>query len=335
MNDDEKDPPSKRQARRIANAWQISKTSPTSEDMAFLAREFILCTLPHRNPGDVPGWSRKNGNLILGIQPGFDHKTGRIYGYPYGTIPRLLLAWITTEALRTKSRRLELGGSLTGFMAALGLNSANGTGKRSDARRLREQMERLFNAVISFQTDIEQTGRTGQLRTNMSVTSASMLWWSEKDPNQSVLWGSWIQLGEDFYRAITAEPVPMDVRVLNHIKQSPLAIDLYAILNRESFRASKGGKPRFLAWEWLHAQIGNEYGAVHDFRRKALPQIAAILDVHPGLIVVQQRACKGRKSGLIVSNLSTPSIPPKPGISQGKSEVMRDEMVPPFETHDP
>jgi hypothetical protein len=32
------------------------------------------------------------------------------------------------------------------------------------------------------------------------------------------------------------------------------------------------------------------------------------MDVHPGLIVHQQKGRKGRKSGLWTSNLSTPSI---------------------------
>ena len=53
--------PTKREIRRSLDAWHITTTPPTADDWAFLAREFILCTLPHRNPGDVPAWSRKNG----------------------------------------------------------------------------------------------------------------------------------------------------------------------------------------------------------------------------------------------------------------------------------
>jgi hypothetical protein len=45
---------------------------------------------------------------------------------------------------------------------------------------------------------------------------------------------------------------------VRHIKQSPLALDLYAILNREAFRANRDGKPRFLAWEWLHTALRHE-----------------------------------------------------------------------------
>lgn len=104
----------------------------------------------------------------------------------------------------------------------------------------------------------------------------------------------------------------MDIRVLLHVKDSSLGIDLYSILNREAFLAVKSEKPRFLAWEWLFVQTGNEYKRLRDFRRDALVQIAAILEVHPGLLITQQRGGgKGRKSGIWISNLSEPSIPPE------------------------
>lgn len=37
---------------------------------------------------------------------------------------------MTTEAVKTKSRRLELGSSLSGFMAELGLSAYTGGGKQ-------------------------------------------------------------------------------------------------------------------------------------------------------------------------------------------------------------
>ena len=112
-------------------------------DIVFLARELILCTLPHNDPGDVRSWSRTNGNLTLGIVAGVNSKTGNGYGIPYGIIPRLILVWIVTEILRTKTRRLELGNRLADFLMKLGLDPSRG-GERSDARRVKEQMERLL-----------------------------------------------------------------------------------------------------------------------------------------------------------------------------------------------
>src|SRR5512137_114358 len=140
-----------RQQRRIVEASvAISLDRPTDQEKAFLARHLVQTTLPHANPGDVPVWSRKNGNLTLTIQQGYDEE-GKPYGHPYGTIPRLLLYWMTTEALRTKSPKLDLGDSLASFMEELGLDPSRG-GKRSDAYRLKDQMMRLFEASISFKS---------------------------------------------------------------------------------------------------------------------------------------------------------------------------------------
>ena len=45
---------------------------------------------------------------------------------PYGNFPRLLLAWVCTEAVRTRSRVLVLGDSLSEFMRTLGVYSSDG-----------------------------------------------------------------------------------------------------------------------------------------------------------------------------------------------------------------
>lgn len=307
---DDKKPPSKRQQQQAADAVQIYTTPPTSDDVVFLARELILCTLPHSDPGDVPTWSRTNGNLTLGIQTGFNHKTGIPYGIPYGIIPRLILVWMVTEIIRTKSRRLELGNRLADFLLKLGLDPSRG-GKRSDARRVRDQLERLLNALISFEYSLSGKSRSGCAWIKMHVAPKGVLWWSDKDPEQATLFGSWIEVGEEFFNAVMNAPHPLDIRVLQHIKDSSLGIDLYTILNREAYRAMKDDKPRFLAWEWLLEQTGNEYKRLDHFRRDALVQIKAIQAVYSGLLIKPQRGQTGQKSGLLVSNLSRPSIPAK------------------------
>ena len=311
MSDTEdKKPPSKRQQREAVEAVQIYSTPPTAEDIVFLARELILCTLPHSDPGNIPGWSRTNGNLTLSIQAGFNSKIGRSYGIPYGIIPRLVMVWIVTEIVRTKNRRLELGHYLSDFLEKIGLSSYTGRGPRGDARRVREQIERLFRSTVSFEYSLKGEGRSGQAWIDIKIAPKGVLWWNDKYPDQAALFGSWIEVSEEFYNAVMYAPCPLDIRVLRHIKNSSLGIDLYTILNREAFRASKDGKPRFLAWEWLLEQTGNEYRDIRDFRRRALVQIEAIRAVHSGLIIAIQKGRRGQKSGLVISHLSIPSIPP-------------------------
>lgn len=315
---DDKKPPSKRKQRQAVEAVQIYTTDPSKADLAYMAREFILCTLPHSDPGDVLTWSRTNGNLTLGIASGLNIKTGKPYGIPYGIIPRLILVWMVTEIIRTKSRRLELGNRLADFLLKLGLDPSRG-GERSDAWRVREQIERLLHSTISFAYSIK--GYNGSAWHNMEISPDGVLWWSDKDPEKAALFGSWIEVGEKFFNAIMKAAHPLDIRVLRHIKDSSLGIDLYTILNREAYRAMKDDKPYFLAWEWLLEQTGNEYKRLDNFRRDALAQVEAILAVHPGLIITQQRACRGRKSGLVISNLSTPSIAPR---EAARDRVQRD-----------
>ena len=255
----------------------------TGKDAAFIARQLVQATLPHKNPGNIPLWKRTNGNITLAIQAGMNISSGESYGYPYGTIPRLLLFWMTTEAVRTKSRHLELGHTLNGFMLDIGLNPDTGGGKRSDARRLRQQMERLFRARITFEATVEKDGRAGEARRDMLVADETMLWWDIKNPDQAALWGSWIELGEKFYAAITAAPVPVDVRALKALKRSPLALDLYSWLTYEAYRAHKIGKTRFETWEQLHAHMGGEYTHINNFRSKANAALRKIRTVYPGL----------------------------------------------------
>ena len=47
-------------------------------------------------------------------------------GLPFGNLSRLLLAWVCTEAVRTQSRELFLGPSLSGFMRRLGMAPIGG-----------------------------------------------------------------------------------------------------------------------------------------------------------------------------------------------------------------
>ena len=261
----------------------------TKKDAAFIARELVQVSLPHSNPGNVPAWQRRNGNTTLVIQSGWNADKGESYGYPYGTIPRLLLFWITTEALRNRHkenpRRLDLGSSLKDFMLELGLNPDNGSrgAKRSDARRLNDQMHRLFNSVISLQGTAEAEGRMLEGRRNMIIADQIILWWDTKNPQQTMLWGSYIDLSERFYQALLASPVPVDVRALSALKSSALALDLYAWLTYEAYRAHQSHRARFETWRQLQAHLGGRITRLDHFRAKAKDGLLKIRAVYPGL----------------------------------------------------
>lgn len=299
--------PTRAQSKIITAAEAIYQDAPDPDELAFLARELVQCTLPHSDPGQVPFWARTNGNMTLSIVSGFDPIKTQLVGYPYGSIPRLILFWVTTEALRTRSRRLELGSSYNEFLRDIGFDPNTGRGKRGDSKRVKEQTRRLFASTISFiQSGEIEPQREGERRLNMSVAAASELWWDPKRPDQVNLWDSWVELGEKFYAALTAAPVPVDVRALRALKRSPLALDLYAWSTHKALSVARKGRAQFVPWRGLMAQFGADYSDVQNFRRKAEAALKKIQAVYPGLKLADATG------GLLVLPTSRPAIALKP-----------------------
>ena len=63
-----------------------------------------------------------------------------LHKLPFGNLPRLILAWLCTEAVRTQSRVIVLGTSMAKFLKTLGVYTTSG----ETQTRLRNQMKRLF-----------------------------------------------------------------------------------------------------------------------------------------------------------------------------------------------
>ena len=122
---------------------QLVSASEADPDLGFMGRTMALCSLPRTNPGNRLQYKRVNGPFKLIMTATGDHKL------PFGNLPRLILAWVSTEAVRTQSRELVLGKSLSEFMRSLGINSDSG-GARGEQTRLRNQMKRLFGCTVSL-----------------------------------------------------------------------------------------------------------------------------------------------------------------------------------------
>ena len=97
---------------------QLIGASDADAELGFMARMLALCSLPRTNPGTRTQYVRRNGPYTLVMSCTGTAKL------PYGPLPRLLLAWVTTEAVRTQSPVLVLEDSLSAFMRKLGLERA-------------------------------------------------------------------------------------------------------------------------------------------------------------------------------------------------------------------
>jgi hypothetical protein len=271
-----------------------------NSDMGFMARLLTLCSLPRTDPGSRLQYKRQNGPYKLIMIAGGDNKL------PFGNLPRLLLAWVSTEAVRTQSRELVLGSSLLSFMRQLGMSSNSG-GDRGDRTRLKNQIDRLFNAHV--QLVYETPGH--KATASSAVADRTELWWDYRHPEQDTLWQSRIRLGEDFFNEIVAHPVPLDMRILKEMRRSSLGLDLYMWVSYKSYTLySQKRKPERLSWERLYSQFGvdpakgGDKFTVRNFRQDVLRELKKLKLCWPSLDY-------GTPTGCLEIRACTPSVPPK------------------------
>lgn len=233
--------------------------------LGFMARALVLATLPHRDP-KTNEFIRENGGYTLSIM------SPSSVGLPFGSIPRLLMAWITTEAVKTQGREILLGRSLREFMAKLDILPTGG--KNGSISRLKSQMQRLFSSSISC----IYAGENQWAMQSIRVADAAHLWWNPTDPSQITLFDSTLTLSESFYNELIKHPVPLDMRAVQALSQSPMALDIYAWL---TYRMSYLSKETKINWLTLQAQFGADYARTRDFKRKFLQQTKSVLLVYP------------------------------------------------------
>ena len=196
---------------RFDQVNQLVGASEADPDLGFMARTIALCSLPRTNPGDRLQYKRVNGPFTLIMTA-----TGN-YKLPFGNLPRLILAWVCSEVVRTRSREIVLGKSLSDFMRALGVYSSSG-GKYT---RLRNQMKRLFGCTVSMTYE----DKHGDQFVSSLIAERGEFWWNERKPDEPMLWDSKIYLGEAFFNEIIRHPVPLDMNTLTALKRSPLGLE--------------------------------------------------------------------------------------------------------------
>ena len=238
----ESSPRARRHFTRLDQVEQLVRASEADPDLGFMGRLMALCSLPRTNLGRQLQYKRVNGPYTLIMTA-----VGQT-GLPFGNLPRLLLVWVSTEAVRTQSRELFLGSSLSEFMRKLGVAPIGG-GSRGERTRLRNQMRRLFNAHIQLAYEDEQIWAS----VNSPVASRTEFWENSTRPGERVGWDSKIELGEKFFQEIIRHPVPLDRNILRALKRSPLGLDLYLWLTYRSFTLKR---PLRLPWACLYRQFG-------------------------------------------------------------------------------
>jgi len=252
-----------------------SQSAVESGALGFMAKFLVQTTLPHRAHSGMR-YVRTDGNLTL-----FITDVGGT-GLPYGSYPRLILIWMTTEAVRTRNRELELGSSLSSFMAQLGLQATGG--HWGTIPRFRDQIQRLLGCAISTRWSEEANGQAHSAGNNLLLADSFNLWWTPQKLAKAMPAKSSVTLSVKFFDQIVEAPVPLDLRAIRALKRSPLALDLYSWATR---RVSYLSRATPVSWRSLQVSFGAGYADTPQgrsrFRGNAIEALRRVAAVYPRL----------------------------------------------------
>lgn len=297
-----------RTAELVERAVQMQQEDARSaQTIGFVSRIFCQVALPHRDPGQIQSWRRTNGSVTLRLTPGCIIRDGQqIDAYPFGVIPRYLLAWMTTEISRGGSAvhddglTLDLGGSMNAFLRQIGFKTGGG-GPRGNGTRLRDQITRIATSSITI-TDTRETynGAWNFQAENFAFVRNINLWWSSRPSDDESLWPNTIRITEAWRDSIQTSAVPLDTRglaIIQQAKAGPMALDLYYWLAHRLFSVTK---TTLIPWVLLSRQFGSQYAELHKFKAAIIKQLRIVSIAYP------QARINLNDDGLILKPSPTP-----------------------------
>jgi Plasmid encoded RepA protein len=227
---------------------------------------FAMAALPHKKTTEAV-WHREGGSVTLLVESGLD-SSKRLVGIPYGSIARMILLYLQTQAVRTRSRDVELGASMNAWLGAMGITVGGKT-----YQIVREQSRRISRCRLTF---FRRAGST-ELVTNGAFVRDAIL---ATDPvaEQLPLWQERVRLDEGFYQSLITHPLPLREAAIRQISSRSMAIDLYVWL---AYRLHILNTPVEISWPALKGQFGEGYRELRFFRRDILPSLKLALSVYP------------------------------------------------------
>jgi hypothetical protein len=250
---------------------------------------FAMTSLPHRRI-EEPLWTRQGHRTKLLVESGRCGNGGWI-GVPYGSVARLILLYLQTEAVRTSSPEVELGRSMRNWMARMSL----ATGGRN-YHLVAEQARRISACRLTFLTDL--AGGAEHRRNGAFVQDAISLA-NVVNEAQPSLWQDKVKLDDGFWKSLKEHPVPVREEAVRAIGARSMAIDVYVWL---AYRLHSLTKAMPVSWPAVHAQFGGGFKLI----RQMKPVFAEALNL--ALAVYPEAHVDAQKEGLIL-HPSPPAVP--------------------------
>lgn len=251
---------------------------------------FAMTSLPHKRI-EEGFWKREGHRTTLLVESGRDRR-GALVGVPYGSIARLILLYLQTEAVRTSSPEVELGRSMKSWMGRMSLTTGGKT-----YQLVTEQARRLSACRLTFFADRDNGA---EARHNGAfVQDAISLSGVASDEDQAMLWQDRVKLDPGFWRSLKEHPVPVREEAIKAIGARSLAIDIYIWL---AYRLHSLSKPTTVSWPAIHAQ----FGAGFRLTRQIKPTFTEALQL--ALAVYPEARVDIEKDGIVL-NPSPPAVP--------------------------
>jgi Plasmid encoded RepA protein len=250
-----------------------------AEGISFQYVPLIQCSFPHADPKLSSSFTRKNGWLELTLGT-----TRPEYGLPYGVPARLLTIYCTSEAVRTNSPEIYLGGSVHDFLRRLDVPITRGA--RGSLSVYANQLLRLIHSTLSIDENIRDgAGRQGLHMRQALFVEEARLWWDEpetarnrKGAGRAIGNGSSLMLSSVLFHSILERSAPLATSAIKQLRKSPMDLDVYAWLVHRLFHLSR---PSMVSWEQLSNQFGHNYREPRTFRRFFLDSLKRVSAVYP------------------------------------------------------
>lgn len=249
------------------------------DNPAFLHAVLCQVGLP-RNPTDARTFERTSGSASLRLEAGtwFDGRRWQDMPLPSGTRPRLTLYHVCSEAVRTKSREVEVEHSTTAFLRRLGIDT-NGR----QLRDFRRQM--LALAACRMQLGYRTDARAVNVKFDPIEQFEA---WLQTGEDQIGMWPGVLTLSGPFFDTLREHAVPLDPSAIAKLQNSALALDTYTWLAHRLPRIKNAGGLT-LKWSALKGQFGQEYRTEKDFKRELVAAVAKAVAVYPAARIEKVR----------------------------------------------
>lgn len=263
------------QARLLIANQLITQDPPDRTD--FLHTCLCQVGMPRRKT-DARTFERHSGHVSVLLEAGklWNGREWFEVPLPHGTIPRLVMVHVSSEAIRTQNRKVEIGDSMRQFLTTLGIPTSGGV--RGGYTLFKRQMEALAACRLTLGMSFE--GRVVTKDAKPIQRFEAWLQPSRGDDLQRSLWPGELELSQDFFETLKHHAVPLDYRALAALKHSALALDIYTWLAHRLCRV-KDHRGTRLSWENMKDQFGQEYGNSKDFKKEFRHALHQVLPVYP------------------------------------------------------